>query len=174
MFVGHAPAGYLLTGWIGQRWPTAFQFLPRRSLLALGILASLLPDLDLLYFYTVDNRQHLHHSYWTHIPAFWLVVFGSLVTAGLALRSAKTVHLSLLTAVNVYAHLALDTVAGKIRWLYPFSSQDIVLVSVPATHGWWVLNFVLHWTFALEIALVLIALVASQKSGRKGPRSGLS
>jgi inner membrane protein len=52
----------------------------------------------------------------------------------------------------------LDTVAGKIRWLYPFSNKDFVLVHIPSIHSWWVWNFVMHWTFCLELGLVLSAL----------------
>jgi inner membrane protein len=44
---------------------------------------------------------------------------------------------------NLLLHLALDTVAGGVRWLAPFSDRSFVLATVPARHGWWVWNFLL-------------------------------
>tara|TARA_R110000868_G_scaffold10226_12_gene50135 strand:+ start:655 stop:852 length:198 start_codon:yes stop_codon:yes gene_type:complete len=65
MFIAHLPAGYLLTSAIQTR--ARNQSL---SLLATGLVASVLPDADLLWFYLFDNRQHVHHAYITHTPAF--------------------------------------------------------------------------------------------------------
>ena len=69
MFIAHLPAGYLLTRFVvvkrGMAHIPSFQY---RTFMALGLIGSLLPDVDMLYFYLIDNRQHLHHGYWTHIP----------------------------------------------------------------------------------------------------------
>jgi inner membrane protein len=70
MFIAHLPAGYVLTRRLIDRAP-AGDALSRR-LLALGLWASVLPNLDLLYFYLIDNRQTLHHLYWPHVPVSWL------------------------------------------------------------------------------------------------------
>ncbi len=52
-----------------------------------------------------------------------------------------------LIGINIWVHLLLDTIVGKIKWLYPVSNEDIVCFHVPANYGWWVLNFVLHCNF---------------------------
>ena len=56
IFIAHLPAGYLLTKTIFSRT------LGARAVMAAALLGSITPDLDLLYFYTLDARQRHHHS----------------------------------------------------------------------------------------------------------------
>jgi inner membrane protein len=145
MFIAHLPAGYLLTR----------RIVPHRSprLLALGLAASVLPDLDLVEFYAIDHRRVLHHAYWTHQPFWWGLLALLWLGAALLLRSRAWALSGVVLFANVFAHLALDTVAGHIRWLAPFSDTSFALVTVPPGHAWWVSNFVLHWTFLIELAI---------------------
>ena len=74
----------------------------------------------------------------------------------------KVKNLSVLTFgvwIGVILHLLLDTIAGQIRWAWPFSNQAIQLVDIPPTHTWWVMSFIFHWTFCLEVGLIIIALL---------------
>lgn len=68
IFIAHLPAGYLLAKTIFSRT------LGARAVMAAALLGSITPDLDLLYFYTLDAQQRHHHSYWTHYPAVWLAL----------------------------------------------------------------------------------------------------
>lgn len=63
-----------------------------------------------------------------------------------------------MVGINLFLHLALDTVAGGVLWLWPASDASFVLVEVPARHRPWYLNFVLHWTFWLELVLLVASL----------------
>ena len=93
MFIAHLPAGYLWTRFIVMKRGMADVASPRyRSLMALGLIGSLLPDVDMLYFYLIDNRQHLHHGYWTHIPLSWLMLFGAALLIGRLLRSPSSLR----------------------------------------------------------------------------------
>jgi membrane-bound metal-dependent hydrolase YbcI (DUF457 family) len=151
VFIAHLPAGYLVTRAIARRRPTAAE-------LALGLFGSIAPDLDLLYFYTIDRQQQLHHSYWTHTPFYWLLIalaLGSLALYRPVRRRATDVLKYLLPGVLL--HLILDSVAAEIRWLYPLCLSGYGLVEVPARYSNWILNFVLHWSFALELMLVAAA-----------------
>lgn len=167
MFIAHLPAGYLATRFILRRHPAPGPL--RRRLMALGMAASVLPDLDLLWFYFVDERRQVHHAYLPHLPLFCLAVFG---VAALVLRlrgAGRTAWLAMMVlAVNVMLHQVLDTVAGGIRWLWPFSRAELVLAHVPARHDAWVLNFVLHWSFGLEL-VILAAALAAERSARRHP-----
>ena len=154
MFVAHLPAGYLLTK--GLQYVSGVR---SRAYLPAGLVASVLPDIDLLYFYLVDDRKTSHHHYVTHLPMFWLTL--ALAAWGLLWATGKSRHAFLIGVVlaNVMLHLALDSVAASVSWLYPFSPLDVNLVHVPARYNWWVWNFILHWTFFFEIALILAAAV---------------
>jgi inner membrane protein len=160
MFIAHAPTGYLATKLVLHRSGLH----PNRNAkieLTLGMLASVFPDIDMLYFYLIDHRQHLHHSYWTHIPFWWLVFLVIGMLCGSFTRNARCRQVVQIVALNVFLHLLLDTVAGKILWFAPFSRIGIVLVEVPSRYGWWVWNYILHWTFGIEIILIIIATLAA-------------
>ena len=160
MFIAHLPAGYLWTRYLlGKRYATDAQSSLYRRLMALGLAGSLLPDLDMVYFYLIDLRQHLHHGYATHVPLFWLVLFGLTLVSGVILKKPAIRAAAIILFSNVFIHLGLDTIVGKVRWLAPFSGRDFVLIKVPARYGWWVWNFIFHWTFLIEVGLVVGAVM---------------
>ncbi|HEV3052353.1 MAG TPA: metal-dependent hydrolase [Longimicrobium sp.] len=170
MFIAHLPAGYLATRSILRRHPAAEPL--RRRLLALGMAASVLPDLDLLWFYFVDQRRQVHHAYLPHLPLFWLAVFAAAALILRLRRAARSTWLATAVfAANILLHLVLDTIAGGIRWLWPFSHAELVMAHVPARHEPWVLNFVLHWTFALELAILAAALLVAWRTGQSRSRA---
>ena len=155
MFIAHLPAGYLMARRLAPRLAPGAS--PSRRLLAVCLAAAVLPDIDLLYFYLVDGRRTLHHDYWTHIPAFWLLATGTAIALFRIARAPVPWPAVAGLLAGVFLHLALDTVTGGIAWLYPYDTGRIVLIDVPARFGWWVWNFVLHWSFALEIAILVWA-----------------
>ena len=76
-------------------------------------------------------------------------------------RAGRTAWLALAVfGTNVMLHLVLDSTAGGIRWLWPASEAEFALAHPTARHQPWYLNFVLHWTFALEL-LITAAAAAS-------------
>lgn len=151
MFIGHLPAGYILTKLIQQKSHTTKYFF-------VGLIASILPDIDILYFYLADNRQTLHHDYWTHKPFSWLII--ALLTFGVIWLIKKMEYVVgwMIFFGNIFLHLILDTIVGKIAWLYPLTERAFFFFNVPATHDFWVYNFFFHWTFLFEIAIVIWAI----------------
>ena len=165
MLVGHLPAGYLAATAALDRLEASGQLPtnsasgagPRRSLLAVALAASVAPDLDVLAFYAQGGAVH-HHAYPTHWPLAWAGA-GALGLAVAAVRRSRLVALAVLFAVGAaLLHLALDSVAGAVRWGAPFSDRATTLVEVPARRGHWVASMVLHWTFAAELALAAAAV----------------
>ena len=157
MFIAHIPAGYLATDALLRRRPVP----PARRgrVLALGMMAAVLPDFDLLWFFLVDHRRTVHHAYLPHLPLAWVPVMALAAAALWAARAGRTTWTAwMVVCANVALHLVMDTTAGGIRWGWPFSHAELALAHVTARHDPWYLNFVLHWTFALEIAIVAAAL----------------
>lgn len=157
MFIAHLPAGYLATRLLlrGRALPSA----TRRRLMALGLAASVLPDLDLLWFFTLGGRREVHHAYLTHKPFAWLAALAATALVLGMLRASRMAWLALaVLGANVMLHLVLDTTAGGIRWRWPWSEAEFALSQPVARYDPWYLNFFLHWTFALEIALLIAAL----------------
>ncbi len=163
MLIAHLPASYLWARLAQRR-------LDGKHLLPLGLLAGLLPDVDLLYFYFIDGRAHPHHSYWTHLPISWLLLAG--LASVLVLWERRLRDISLVFFSNIALHLVLDTVAAGISWLYPLTARAVSLVSVPPAQAHWLLSFVLHWSFGLELAIAVAALVVLIRPRRRSsPRA---
>lgn len=167
MFIAHLPAGYLLTRYL-QRKRHIHRFL------WVGLLASVLPDIDLLYFYLIDHKQTLHHHYWTHLPIFWAVTWIILIFIFTILRRRDLLGIGILFFANIFLHLILDTFVGGMNWLYPFIDHDVFWVTVPATHTFWIWNFVFHWSFLVELAVVIWGLGLFIHDRRQKPTSKFS
>ncbi len=160
MYFGHIPAGYLsvmaVEKFMGHKDAVATS---RFQLLTLfGLLASVLPDVDMLYFYFVDHRQHLHHSYITHIPFYWFLAGMFWFLSSLIIRRMKFGIYGFVVMMNIALHLMLDTVGTGIKWFHPFSQQYVVFIHVPASHRWTVMSFITHWSFLFEVIIIFSAL----------------
>ncbi|MEM1057516.1 MAG: metal-dependent hydrolase [Bacteroidota bacterium] len=154
MIIGHLPAGYLAATAAVDRFPVT----DRRRLLGAALAASVAPDLDLLYFYTLGGDIH-HHAFPTHWPLLWLAMGGIGLAVAAVIRS-RAVALSVAFATGAaLLHIALDSIAGEVRWGAPFSDASTTLVEIPVRFDWWVWNMLLHWTFAVEAAITVAALV---------------
>lgn len=149
MIIAHLPSGYVAARMTG--YPSGPVFW--------AILAgSVFPDLDLIWFYLIDDRAFHHHKYWVHAPGFWLLV------AAVALPVIATLARHwLLPAVAflaiIFLHLILDSLVGSIMWTWPFSDQLYQLFTVATTKHHWIISFMLHPSFLAEIAITIWALV---------------
>jgi len=164
MLIAHLPAGYLLARRLAPRLAAGPADV--RRLMAVGLVASVFPDIDLVYFYLIDGRQTLHHDYWTHIPAFWPAA--TLAAAALLWLARMGIPWRefLVFLAGILLHLVLDTPAGGILWGWPVSLHRFMLVEVPARFDWWVWSFVLHWTFLAELGIVAWAAREFDAVGR--------
>ena len=155
MLIGHLPAGYLVSKSLVRHVPTPS--LRKTHVVSAGMLGAVAPDVDLLQFYLIDNRQYHHHLYYPHLPVVWTVLLGLSVGWLLFSRRKALAVLALAFSLNGMIHMVLDTVAGEIWWLGPWVDLPFVLVTVPARFQPWWLNFLLHWTFLFELVVLLFA-----------------
>ena len=144
MLTAHLPSGYCLAKSSGLN---GYVF-------AAAVIGAVCPDLDIFFFYFVDDRSIHHHRFWVHIPFFWLVVAGLVLP--LLWRNLYWAH-GLAFFAGIVLHLLLDSIGGGIMWLAPFDTRLFELVTVSPTHSHWIWSFVLHWTFVLEIIIWVAA-----------------
>lgn len=155
MFIAHMPAGYICTHKLLQTMGYTEKDSYYLRFMILGIIASIFPDADLLYFYFIDNRQHIHHSYWTHIPIFWVGILLLSVVVARILKNKALMSASIIFTANAFLHTVLDTMIGGIMWLYPLNHEYITVFSVSPRYRWWIWNFLIHWTFVFEILIIV-------------------
>jgi inner membrane protein len=166
MFLAHMPAGYMVSKLLLSQF--RFDSSKTKWLLILGLLGSVFPDLDMLYFYLIDNRQHGHHSYWTHIPIYWVGLLGFSYLIAAFLKSRFLVAAATVFIGCILLHLSLDSFAGGgIKWLHPVNNSYIHIFTVPPRHSYWIWNYYLHWTALVELTIISCALFTFYKNTRK-------
>jgi len=157
MIIGHLPSGYVLSKLLANK--LARSGIKPKQVVAAGVVGAISPDLDMFYFHLVDNRQHHHHSYWSHYPVLW---FAMLVVASvwycLAREKGKAMFALVFFSAG-FMHLLLDSIVGDIWWFAPFIDKPYALFTVPALYQPWWLNFILHWSFVLELLLTFWAML---------------
>lgn len=158
--IAHLPAGYMLT--VGMLSATRADRRPRaRLLFAVGLIASVAPDVDGLVWAGVKlmgRPAPHHHDYPTHWPLAWLALVLVAVAIAAVLRNRTALIGAGVVGLNLGVHGLLDSVASPMAWGAPFSEATWEMVRVPPTHGdKWVLSMLDHWTFGLEIVLVVAA-----------------
>ena len=155
MFVAHLPAAYLL----GRALPAARA---SRTAARAVLVGGLFPDVDLLWAYGVKHGTVHHHALPTHLPAVWLVV-------GAAALAVAGRHRPLVGAFlwGVALHLLLDSFVGDVKWAWPWSDAYFHVVTVPAQYRPWILSFVLHWTFLVELAICAAAALSWRGARRR-------
>lgn len=121
------------------------------------LLGSILPDFDMAWWLWLSDRQVSHHTYWTHLPAFWLTLFAIALAFGACAGLKSMLRPLLVFGAAILAHLIMDTHVGGILWAYPFSDHKFCLFAVPNDNGHFLVSAILHWTFLIEVPLILIA-----------------
>jgi len=161
MIIGHIPSGYIYSKLLANK--LAGKRINLHLLILIGVTGAIAPDFDWLYFYFVDDEKHLHHTYWTHYPIAWL---GLLLIFSVWYRyiSKKSyVLLGVVFSAAGFMHLLLDSVVGNIWWFAPFIDKPYSMFTVSELHEPWWLNFILHWSFLLELLLMLWAIILWQR-----------
>ncbi|MFK5968823.1 MAG: metal-dependent hydrolase [Candidatus Marithrix sp.] len=157
MIVGHLPAGYIFSKLIADR--LVDRQINLDLFMLFGVVGSIAPDFDMFYFYFIDHKQHLHHTYWSHYPIIWLgLLLICLVWFQFAIKKNPAL-LGIIFSVNGFIHMLLDSIVGDIWWFAPFIDKPFSLFTVPNIYAPWWLNFILHWSFVLELLLWIILIL---------------
>lgn len=162
MIIGHLPAGYVISKLLARyAEPLGVS---ANSFLWAGVIGALAPDLDMFYFHFVDHRHHHHHTYFTHYPIVWLVLLAASAIWLYAATKKSTAAYAAIFSLNAFAHMFLDTIVGDIWWFAPWGNEPFAFFTVPALYKPWWLNFLLHWSFAAELAVLGWAIYLWRKS----------
>ena len=129
-----------------------------------GMTGAVAPDIDMAYFYLIDHQQTPHHAYITHWPVLWLLlVIGSFFLMRYSNKKGRF-FLATVFSLGGVLHMLLDSFVGNIRWFAPFIDRPFSLLSVTAHFQPWWLNYILHWSFVMEVVISVWAVVLYRKS----------
>jgi inner membrane protein len=101
------------------------------------------------------------------MPFFWTALFLLVMGICFVLKSHRLFYLSFVIYINLMLYLILDLVVGKTEWGWSFSTHAFFLFDVPTRYSPWILNFILHWTFTFELAILTVALWTYRRSNNK-------
>ena len=154
MLIAHAPTGMLMAAVLIKLKPQAVSW---QRWYLMGAVMGLLPDLDMLWFYFVDHRQYHHHVYVPHWPIVWLSI-SVLALVWYGIKQSKAAACAVLLGLTGISHMVLDSVVGDIGWLKPWHDGLYAMFEVSNRYSAWQLNFIIHWSFAMELGLLLLAV----------------
>jgi hypothetical protein len=164
MIFGHLPVGYITSRLLLKKFKNGN--VNAKIFILWGMFGAIAPDIDLLYYFLIDPSQprHYHHKYVTHFPIFWLTL---LLISVLWLRRLhnrnKNQAAAFIFALNGFIHTALDTLTGYLFWLAPFMDKPFSLTTDASASS----KYFTHWTFGLELLLILWAFSLWYKSSVK-------
>ena len=184
MILAHVPAGY-----VSGKLINSFVQNPKlyKAIMVGSLVGSLLPDIDMIYWYTIDQQQSNHHIYWTHIP---IVYCALLPVIGISCLNKKWIKGKVFLVsmwLNVMLHALLDTFMGGILWKFPFSvrsegnlisffdASKIPEIFTAKDVFWslgkfelqgWVVNMMIHWSFLAEVFIIICAFLLLRKDVR--------
>jgi formate/nitrite transporter FocA (FNT family) len=165
MFIAHAPMGYIMSTSLLKRYEKIFA--TSSIFLLFGVLGSIAPDLDMIYFYLIDNRQTHHHNYITHWPIIWAALLVASTIWLLLSHKSKSPWLAFIFSLGGFTHIILDSFVGDIWWLAPFANEPYAMFTVPARFSPWWLSFVFHWSFAVELIICTWAIFIYRRRANK-------
>ena len=165
MFIAHAPMGYIMSTSFLKRYGK----LPATTSMVLlfGVLGSIAPDFDMIYFYLIDNRQTHHHNYITHWPIIWATLLAASTIWLRSSHKSKSPWLAFIFSLGGFIHIVLDSFVGDIWWFSPFANEPYAMFTVPARFSPWWLNFVFHWSFAVELIICAWAMLTYRRRVNK-------
>ena len=108
-------------------------------------------------FYFVDHRQYHYHVYVPHWPIVWLSI-SVLALVWYGIKQSKAAACAVLLGLTGISHMVLDSVVGDIGWLKPWHDGLYAMFEVSNRYSPWQLNFIIHWSFAMELGLLLLAV----------------
>ncbi|ALH94923.1 metal-dependent hydrolase [Acinetobacter equi] len=158
MFIAHLPSGYILAKVLQKKFKT----LPIHSHLFITVtmLGAIFPDIDLFYFYLIDGRSVHHHQYFLHWFAFWIPLFFiAFFCFWKSNFQSKWAALASTFFLAALLHVFLDTFVGDVWLLAPFVMEPFAFFEVSARYQPWWLNFIFHWSFAVELVICMWALI---------------
>ena len=163
MLIARAPTGMLMAAVLIKLKPQAVSW---QRWYLMGAVMGLLPDLDMLWFYFVDHRHYHHHEYVPHWPIVWLSI-SVLALVWYGIKQSKAAACAVLLGLTGISHMVLDSVVGDIGWLKPWHNGLYAMFEVSNRYSPWQLNFIIHWSFAMELLLLALSIWQWQRISKR-------
>ena len=169
MTFAHLPAGYITCRLLYNQFKHRID--SWNCYLLWGLLGSVAPDFDHLYFWFINREQDQHLNF-SHYPLFWVLLLIFSAFWFVIDRKSQNPVSAFMVSFGGFIHMILDTVPGHIFWLAPFSYQPFSIGElVEAANPWLVQSFP-GWAYGVELLILIWSFsLFSRNSLRACPQS---
>ena len=106
------------------------------------------------------------HVYVPHWPIVWLSI-SVLALVWYWIEQSKAAVCAVLLGLTGISHMVLDSVVGDIGWLKPWHDGLYAIFEVSNRYSPWQLNFIIHWSFAMELLLLALSIWQWQRISKR-------
>jgi len=177
---GHFAAGYLTSTFTLSSLINLYPAVNDPKFLALGLFASVAPDLDEFYAFYVakgfwfkkKDKAIIHRNYLSHAPLLHLFVGLASFVVGLVANSSDLQLYAILYIVGTWTHFFFDSFFYGVKWLWPFSNnlyafrkpgEDMAKIEASGFFSYWIgflKLYVRDLVFYLEALVIVVAVSA--------------
>lgn len=136
-----------------------------------GILAGVLPDVDVLFVSLADHRDSI-----THTPFFWVLCSIGISFLAIAVKRKRRLFFNLAFAllVGAFTHILSDAVFTGVKLLYPLSNEYYRMrPPISLRYDNLFINYVLNPVFLTEIYTFVAAGIVLRRNRNKESASDL-
>ncbi len=164
MIFAHIPGSYVTMNLTKKYWCENLDGREQKIVYLSGILAGILPDIDLLFVSVAEHRGGV-----THTPFFWIVCSLGISLLAIAVKRKRRLffNLALALLLGSSTHVLSDAVFTGVKLFYPVSNEYYRMSSpIAVRYDDLLINYVLHPIFLTEIYTFLAAgmVLRSNKS----------
>ncbi len=167
MFLVHAPVSYLANAGLQKEKISTLKNSQKVFIAVLSLIFGILPDFDFLLLMMFDRPSYTHHDFFTHTPAYWIVLWLLLViimklvyplfnreTKEFISKDFLNIILNTFLIAGL-SHFFADLLVGNIMVFYPFSNEHFTLLRYIFEPSYFTGYFVSVY-FAIEIIILAV------------------
>jgi len=168
MLVGHLPGSYVAMTLSERWWRRDLDLQEQRIVFGCGILAGVIPDVDVFFTSIAEHRASIMHT-----PFFWMLCAAAVAVLTIVIRKRRRLllHLAFAILIGAATHILLDAIFTGVKLLYPLSNEYFRFrPPISSRYDNWLINYVLHPIFLTEIyAFVVAAMLWRYKRTKPSP-----
>ena len=172
MIFAHIPGSYVTMNLTRKYWCESLDGREQKLVYLSGILAGILPDIDILLVSIADHRGGI-----THTPFFWIVCVLSISLLAIAVKRKRRLFFSLAFALLLGSstHVLSDAIFIGVKLLYPMSNEYYRMrPPITLRYDNLLINYILNPIFLTEIYTFFAAGMILRSNKSKAPTNNLS
>lgn len=171
MIFAHLPGSYVIMNLTNKYWREGLDKREQRLVYLSGVVAGILPDIDVLFVSVANHRDSI-----THTPFFWILCSFSisLLAIGVERKQRLLFSLAFSLLAGSFTHVLSDAIFTGVKLFYPVSNEYFRMrPPIALRYDNPFINYVLNPIFLTEIYTFIAAGMVLRRNTRKEPTNNL-